>query len=108
MFTPGGPVDAWGIGLDGSKWDNNGTGTVNIPGTGSTSRRVEEGLRGGHPDATVTWASTPGHCSGLQICKTTHIQQGGPFILTNVTAESTTGSTLGNVCYTRNVDPDNN
>ncbi|MFK7991034.1 MAG: hypothetical protein AB8I08_33750 [Sandaracinaceae bacterium] len=105
FFTPGSPVEGFGVDIGGTSYFNAALlGANTIPGT-FTGTRVECrplvcGVRGG---GSAYWS---GSVDGIEIDQTYSVLNEGLFILIEVTLRNTTG-TDEVVTYMRNVDPDN-
>ncbi len=96
-FLPGSPEEGWGLTIDGVNYNNNQKCSVNdIPGSiisyNATASQVE-----------ATWQ---GNIGGLNITAKTYIPNNSLYFVTTVTVTNTSASTINNVYYMRNVDPD--
>ena len=100
-FLPGSPVEGWGVQVGpNSAINSDRCGTNNIPGAliSYTSLGGEE----------VVWeGTTVGLLPGLRINQTTTFPDSALYFVTKVQFTNTTASTMSNVYYARNVDPDN-
>ena len=96
-FLPGSPEEGWGLTVNGTNYNNNRIcGINNIPGsiisyTNTTS------------EVSATWQGT---VAGLSITSRTYIPKNSVYFVTEVTIVNTSASTINNVYYMRNVDPD--
>ena len=96
-FLPGSPEEGWGLTIDGVNYNNNQMCNVyDIPGSiisyNATTSQVE-----------ATWQ---GNIGGLNITAKTYIPNNSLYFVTTVTVTNTSASTINNVYYMRNVDPD--
>jgi len=108
FFTAGTPENGFGIEINGTNYSNNawnsGTSTAflkqipQLPGSTITHTIEDQCL-------TLEWT---GKVAGVIINVKYHLIESNLFYTTEVTLTNTTGSTLNNVYYYRNVDPDNN
>ncbi len=108
FFTAGTPENGFGLEINGTNYSNNawnsGTSTVflnqipKLPGSTITHTLEDQCI-------TVEWT---GKVAGVIINVKYHLIETELFYTTEVTLTNTTGSTLNNVYYYRNVDPDNN
>ena len=108
FFTAGTPENGFGLEINGTNYSNNawnsGTSTVflnqipKLPGSTITHTLEDQCI-------TVEWT---GKVAGIIINVKYHLIETELFYTTEVTLTNTTGSTLNNVYYYRNVDPDNN
>ena len=102
-FLPGSPVEGWGVEVAGTSYINSDVcGINNIPGS-----IISYTSSGG--TITTVWQGTvsSGTGAGLQITQTTTLKSPDLYFITSVRFCNTTGSTMSNVYYGRNVDPDN-
>ena len=101
-FLPGSPVEGWGIEVNGiSQINSDRCGINDIPGS------VISGINTGGVSSTIWSGTTVGGISGLFIRQTTTIPDSALYFVTKVEMTNTTGTTMNNVYYARNVDPDN-
>lgn len=108
FFTAGTPENGFGLEINGTNYSNNawnsGTSTVflnqipKLPGSTITHTVEDQCI-------TVEWT---GKVAGVIINIKYHLIETSLFYTTEITLTNTTGSTLNNVYYYRNVDPDNN
>lgn len=97
-FVPGVPEEGFGLQVNGVNYNNNQLcSEVSIPGS-ITDYKISG------TNTIGTWSGTIG---GLQITTVTTVPLNDVFFISEVTLKNTTGSTLNNVYYMRNVDPDN-
>ncbi len=96
-FVPGTPEEGFGIQVGTSSWSNNLLCLVNhIPGAiVSYSNTATE--------VSATWEGT---VSGLLVRARTYIPAGALYFVTEVVIKNLSSSTVPNVFYYRNVDPD--
>ena len=90
--------EGWGVHVGGTDYNNNNILASQI--TGSLSNFVDTGT-----SQSVDWN---GNVSGLDIDATYSVDKTGQFVEVYVYLTNTTGSTLNDIYYMRNVDPDNN
>lgn len=96
-FLPGTPEEGWGISANGTNYNNNLIcATNNISGSiiNYTSNATQ---------SSATWQGSVG---GLSITSRTYIPVNSVYFITEVTVVNTSASTINNVYYMRNVDPD--
>jgi hypothetical protein len=96
-FLPGSPEEGWGLTINGTNYNNNQICMESaIPGSiiNYSSSAAEN---------SATWQ---GSVSGLTINAKTAIPLNNVFFTTTVTITNTSGSTINNIFYMRNVDPD--
>jgi hypothetical protein len=96
-FLPGAPEEGWGLTVNGTSYNNNLICATNqISGSvisyNSTAQEVS-----------ATWQ---GSVAGLSITKRTYVPVNALYFVTEVTITNTSASTINNVYYMRNVDPD--
>ena len=97
-FLPGSPEEGFGVEQNGITQGNFGRcGEFNIP--GSVTSYTNSG--GNH---TTVWQ---GNDRGIEIINTTKFPETARYFVTEVNMTNTTGATINNVYYFRNVDPDN-
>ena len=102
-FLPGSPVEGWGVEVSGTSYINSDVcGISNIPGSILSYTSVGGVM-------TTIWQGTvsSGPGAGLRITQTTTLKAADLFFITSISLCNTTGSTMTNVYYGRNVDPDN-
>ena len=96
-FLPGSPFEGWTLNANGTELRNwNGISnamTGNFTGYTNTGSHIS-----------ATWN---GSGAGLAITQVTSLDTGDLYFYMNVTLTNTTGSTISNVYYGRDVDPDN-
>lgn len=97
FFVPGTPYEAFSVKLNGSLYENSGTGTTQIPGSVT-------GFNSDGTTASVEWLGT---INNLQVRQVTSVSKNSSFILIRVYLKNTGSSTINNIFYTRSVDPDN-
>jgi gliding motility-associated-like protein len=101
-FLPGSPVEGFGISLNGFQaYNDSRCGTNQIPGS------VLSGAHIGTDNVIVWEGNTAGTMSGLRVRQTTTIPDLRLFFVTKVELTNTTSTTMNDVYYIRNVDPDN-
>ena len=96
-FLPGSPFEGWTLNANGTELRNwNGISnamTGNFTGYTNTGSHIS-----------ATWN---GSGAGLAITQVTSLDTGSLYFYMNITLTNTTGSTINNVYYGRDVDPDN-
>jgi hypothetical protein len=96
-FLPGSPEEGWGLTINGANYNNNQicseTGIFGSIINYSTSAS----------ENSATWQ---GSVSGLSINAKTAVPVNNVFFTTTVTITNTSGATINNIFYMRNVDPD--
>ena len=102
-FLPGSPVEGWGVEVSGTSYINSDVcGISTVPGSILSYTNVGGVI-------TTIWqgtvASGPG--AGLRVTQTTTLKAADLFFITSISLCNTSGSTMTNVYYGRNVDPDN-
>ena len=96
-FLPGSPEEGWGVTINGTSYNNNLIcGANNI--TGSFINYSSNTTQ-----SSATWQGSVG---GLSITARTYIPVNSVYFITEVTVVNTSASTINNVYYMRNVDPD--
>ncbi|MBX7242012.1 MAG: HYR domain-containing protein [Bacteroidia bacterium] len=96
-FLPGTPEEGWGITMNGSNYNNNLIcGTNQITGT-----FISYSNSGG--EVSAVWQ---GSINGLSISSRTYVPLNSLYFVTEVTITNTSASTVNNLYYMRNVDPD--
>ncbi|WNM20364.1 HYR domain-containing protein [Flavobacterium capsici] len=96
-FIPGLPEEGWGITMNNVSYNNlQLMGDFEIP--GSLSNYVSTPQK-----KSITWQ---GSINGLSITAETYLPANSLYFVTEVTIVNTTASTINNVYYMRNVDPD--
>jgi gliding motility-associated-like protein len=100
-FLPGSPVEGWGVQIGATSYINSDRCGINqIPGALLSYASI-----GGQ---TVVWEGTTiGAMPGLRISQTTTFPDSALYFVTKVEFTNTTGATMTDVFYARNVDPDN-
>ena len=96
-FLPGSPEEGWGLTVNGTNYNNNLIcNTSGIPGTfiNYATNSIQ---------SSATWQ---GSVAGLSITARTYIPINSVYFVTEVTVVNTSASTINNVYYMRNVDPD--
>lgn len=96
-FLPGSPEEGWGLTINGVNYNNNQIcGETGIPGSiaNYSSSPAEK---------SATWQ---GSIAGLSITAKTTVPVGSLYFTTTVSLTNTSGVTLNNIYYMRNVDPD--
>jgi gliding motility-associated-like protein len=98
-FVPGTPVEGWALTFNGVDRINTNTGctTFNIP--GSITRVVDS--------PTIDTMEWTGAVAGMNVFQRTLLPRDSLYFVTEVVLCNTTASTMTNVYYGRNVDPDN-
>jgi hypothetical protein len=97
-FLPGSPEEGWSITFNGNSYLNRGQGAAySIPGSNTA-------LLLGAAEDTAVWEGAVG---GMAIRQMTMVPNDSVYFLTRVQLKNTTASTLTDVYYVRNVDPDN-
>jgi hypothetical protein len=106
FFMPGTPEEGWTV-----EW-NSANGTERnfsnygrVSGTAVTPTRVQETSSGDTRSAVWEGTATSGSDS-LKITQTVHFKKSDQFFVISVTLTNTGTTTLNNVQYMRNVDPD--
>jgi len=100
FFCPGSPFEGWAIKANGASTsfsDNSGGGP-----SGSFSTPVNTST-----ESSVTWTSTTSAYQGLTISQKSSIPTTGQLLNVDVTIKNDSGSTVNNLYYVRNFDPDN-
>jgi hypothetical protein len=96
-FLPGAPEEGWGLTVNGTSYNNNLIcGTSQISGSVISYNLTSQ-------EASATWQ---GSIAGLSITKRTYVPSNALYFVTEVTITNTSSSTINNVYYMRNVDPD--
>lgn len=106
-FVPGSPVEGWGVQFNGTSYYNTdlACGTRNIPGQIiDTNRYIIPGTAGGDTILETIWQGT---VAGMQVTQKTQIRDTALYIITRVWFKNTTATTMTDIFYARNVDPDN-
>ena len=96
-FLPGSPEEGWGLTVNGTNYNNNLICNTNgIPGAfiNYATNTIQ---------SSATWQ---GSVAGLSITARTYIPINSVYFVTEVTVVNTSASTINNVYYMRNVDPD--
>ena len=97
-FLPGTPEEGWGVEINGVNYVNAAVcGTNAIPGNITNYSKT-------FSTVSAIWQGSVG---GLSISSRTYFPLDKLYFVTEVTLTNTTGSTLNNIYYMRNVDPDN-
>ena len=97
-YVPGTPEEGWGLTIDGVEYNNNLLcGTNNIPGAVTQYRNDGSKITG-------IWE---GHLNGLEVTSKTFVPIDKLYFLTEITIKNTGSTTLQQVYYMRNIDPDN-
>lgn len=98
-FLPGSPEEGFGVEIAGSNYGNYGRcGTNQIPMTSVSIDYVDE------THYAIWEGQTP---NGLKIINTTFVHDTATYFMIQAEMINTTGSTMTDVYYMRNVDPDN-
>lgn len=100
-FLPGSPVEGWALTFNGTDYINSNNAGICSPSDvpGSVVRYVNTTCID-----TLIWV---GSVSGMQVRQISTLIEDSLFFLTRITLRNTTGSTMNNVYYARNLDPDN-
>ncbi len=98
FILPGTPEEAWGVNVGGTTYSNSNISAMQV--SGSLTNFVDSGTA-----QAIGWA---GSVAGLDVATTYLVTDGDLFLDVTVTLTNSSGSTLNNVYYYRNVDPDNN
>jgi gliding motility-associated-like protein len=101
-FVPGSPEEGWGIQFAGGTYGN-----YNLCSMTGSSGGVTGSVTAYNTTPTTISATWVGNVSSLRIEQTTTIYLDSLFILTCMDIRNTGSSTVNNVYYMRNVDPDN-
>ncbi len=101
-FVPGSPEEGWGIQFTGGNYGNYNLCSMTGPSGGVTGSIT--GYTATSSTISTTWV---GNVGSLRIEQTTTIYLDSLFILTCMDIRNTGTSTVNNVYYMRNVDPDN-
>ncbi|MBC7887077.1 MAG: T9SS type A sorting domain-containing protein [Ferruginibacter sp.] len=97
-FVPGTPEEGFGIQINGVNYNNNLLcSEVSITGSITDYKISGTNILG-------TWS---GAIAGVQITTVTTVPLNDVFFISEVTLKNTTGATINNIYYMRNVDPDN-
>jgi sugar lactone lactonase YvrE len=96
-FLPGSPEEGWGLSINGSNFNNNLICNVSDI-SGSFINYSTNAIQ-----SSATWQ---GNVAGLSITARTYIPINSIYFVTEVTVVNTSASTINNVFYMRNVDPD--
>lgn len=104
-FTPGTPENGWGfeIGTSGAAGANNaavGFGPPALSGTITAWNHIGTTY-------SVDWEGTDA-ATGLHFLINYHLEETDLFYTTTISITNTTGATINDIYYCRNVDPDNN
>ena len=102
-FLPGSPVEGWGVEVSGTSYINSDVcGISTVPGSILSYTSVGGVM-------TTIWQGTvsSGPGAGLRVTQTTTLKAADLYFITSISLCNTTGSTMTNVYYGRNVDPDN-
>ena len=102
FFTPGSPLEAWGVKINGTSYVNANGGANQIMGTLNTAACDVRVCR--QNSSAVTWT---GDVAGMHIEQQYAIANGGMFIIISTVMTNNNASPLNNVYWFRNVDPDN-
>jgi hypothetical protein len=102
FFTPGSPLEAWGVKINGTSYVNANGATAQIMGTLNTAACDVRVCR--QNSSAVTWT---GDVVGMHIEQQYAIANGGMFIIISTVMTNNNASPLNNVYWFRNVDPDN-
>lgn len=105
FFTPGSPENGFGLEINGVNYSNNGVNVVSFIGTqyeipGSLTNYEQNG-----DCISLQWDGSVNNV-GITIVYSLNVTQ--LYYTTEVTLTNNTGSTLNNLYYYRNLDPDNN
>ena len=96
-FLPGSPEEGWGLTINGINYNNNQLcSEKGIPGS-----IVSYNISSSNVDATFQ-----GSINGLNVSAKTYIPVNSLYFVTNVTITNTSATTVNNIYYMRNVDPD--
>ncbi|MFN8357966.1 MAG: T9SS type A sorting domain-containing protein [Spirosomataceae bacterium] len=95
-FLPGTPEEGWSIQFNGNVYSNNGALPVDIDGS----------IINYSDDGTKLVAIWQGVKNGLEITSKTYFPKGALYFVTEVTVRNVSPSTVSNIYYMRNVDPD--
>ena len=96
-FLPGTPEEGWGLTINGTSYNNNRICAENgIPGS----------ITNYNSSASQTEATWQGNIGGLNVTAKTFVPKNSLYFVTEVTVTNTSASTINNVFYMRNVDPD--
>lgn len=101
-FLPGNPEEGWTVEIGGTNYSNSNGGTTTCSSIGFPGSITSYSNTGGILSA--IWA---GAGNGLSIEKCIYFPQDSLYFVTKVSMINTSGSTLSNVYYMRNLDPDN-
>lgn len=100
FILPGSPEEGWGVGVGGATYSNN-TNSYGVDDiVGGFGQVVDTGA-----SQSLNWTGSAG---GLQISSDHTVMKAGLSLDITVTLTNTTGATLNDLYYYRNVDPDNN
>ncbi|MFO1006751.1 MAG: Ig-like domain-containing protein [Planctomycetaceae bacterium] len=102
FFTPGGPEEGFTLQFNGVNYSNNTSGAQEEI-QGSVTG-VSIGTYGGSPSASVDWTGTVGD---VRVDRHFTITENGLFILMQTTITNTGATTVNDVYWMHNVDPDN-
>lgn len=98
-FVPGTPEEGWGIQVNGSNYYNAALmGEFGIPASGPLTYASSAS------EVSATWT---GGVAGLEITQRTYLPLNALYFVIQVKIKNTTGASIPNVYYFRNVDPDN-
>lgn len=100
FILPGSPEEGWGVHVGGTTYSNNTTNWGTNPISGNWGVVTDTGTA-----QTMTWNGAVG---GVDISAQHTVLREGLYLEIVVTLTNTTTSTLGDIYYYRNVDPDNN
>ena len=96
-FMPGDPYEAFSVKMNGTLYENSGSGANSIPGS----------VTGFHSDGTSSSVEWVGTKNNLQIRQVVTVGKTNSYILIRVFLKNTGTTTINDIYYTRSVDPDN-
>ncbi len=104
FFIPGTPEEGFGLEINNTAYNNNSSGSLEqIP--GSITSVNASATYCNENAAEVIWEGTVG---GLNVHRSYLVTENGLFIKMTTTLTNTSGSSLNNIYWCHNVDPDNN
>lgn len=104
FFTPGSPENGFGIEINGVNYSNNGT----TPSSSGTQYEIPGALSNYQQNGDCISVQWDGSINNVAIKLVYSLNVTQLYYTTEVTITNNTGSTLNDVYYYRNLDPDNN
>ena len=100
FFCPGSPFEGWALKANGASTSFSDDGGGGPSGTFSTPVK-------GALESSVTWTSTTAAYQGLTITQKSSIPTKGQLLNVDITLKNDSTSTVNDIYYVRNFDPDN-